>query len=150
MIAAREELLRPLAGIDGLAIIDSDPSGYPGSSISEFVALLGEHRGLLDRLRPDIELVYWMHIGWGSSSRLYELGELDGGTRDEHVETLMRLKSLDPEPWSVAILRPPALGEAAGWLPHWVEALPLAEDIGIGTASSISTTTRSSSSHHFR
>ena len=29
MIACREELLRPMAGINGLVLIDSDQGGYP-------------------------------------------------------------------------------------------------------------------------
>lgn len=64
MIEWREKLLRPLAAADGITIIDSDPGGYPGSTNAEFVNLLALHRRMLDRLRPGIELYYWMHVGW--------------------------------------------------------------------------------------
>jgi len=56
--------LKYLAKTDGVAIIDSDPGGYIGSTNREFVDLLLEHRKMFDRLRPGIELIYWMHAGW--------------------------------------------------------------------------------------
>jgi hypothetical protein len=102
MIDWREKLLRPLRNADGITIIDSDPGGYPNSSIAEFVNLLGEHRKMLDRVRPGIELVYWMHVGWRCWGRLYEQGKLIFGTPEEHNETLTRLKELNPEPWGMA------------------------------------------------
>ena len=101
MMRRREELLRPLAQADGVAIIDSDPGGYPGSTNAEFVHLLDEHRQMLDRLRPGIELIYWMHMGWEAYSRFYATGRLQGGTAEEHVDALERLKKLNPEPWSL-------------------------------------------------
>ena len=82
MMAWREELLRPLAKIDGVAIIDSDPGGYPGSTNDQFVNLLAEHRKMLDQLRPGIELYYWMHAGWQAYARFYRDGRNslgDGG-----------------------------------------------------------------------
>lgn len=102
MIDWREKLLRPLKGLDGITIIDSDPGGYPNSPISEFVNLLGEHRKMLDRIRPGIELVYWMHVGWRCWGRLYEQGKLIFGTPEEHDETVTLLKELNPEPWGMA------------------------------------------------
>jgi len=109
----REELLRPLSRVDGVCIIDSDPGGYPGSAIAEFVNLLVEHRGMLDRLRPGIELVYWMHVGWRGWSRLYEQGKLVFGTEEEQLEALSRLVAFNPEPWGLA------------------NGLPFAEQLGI-------------------
>lgn len=99
MMRRREELLRPLAEADGVAIIDSDPGGYPGSSNAEFVHLLGEHRAMLDRLRPGMELIYWMHAGWEAYSRFYLTGRFQAGTAEEHLDALQRLKALNPEPW---------------------------------------------------
>jgi hypothetical protein len=104
MIKWREKLFRPLAEMDGLLIADSDPGGYPGSNNSEFVNLLGEHRKMLDRLRPGIELCYFMHAGWEGYSRYYETGEGGNsvwGTPAEAVDVLTRLKKLDPKPWSI-------------------------------------------------
>jgi hypothetical protein len=43
------------------------------------VALLEAHRRLFDRLRPGIELVYWMHAGWEAYCRFYQTGEIAWG-----------------------------------------------------------------------
>lgn len=102
MMVWREQLLRPLAQVDAVAIIDSDPGGYPGSTNAEFVNLLMEHRRLLDRLRPGIELVYWMHVGWQGYCRFYQTGRFSWGTEEENVDVLSRLKALNPEPWGLA------------------------------------------------
>jgi hypothetical protein len=63
IFARREELMRPLAGADAVAVIDSNPGGWPGSTDEEFTLLLSDHRQMLDRLRPGIELHYWMLVG---------------------------------------------------------------------------------------
>ncbi len=102
MMARREKLLRPLARFDAISIIDSDPGGYPGSTNAEFVNLLMEHRKLFDRLRPGIELVYWMHVGWQGYCRFYQTGKFSWGTEQEQVDVLNRLKALNPEPWGIA------------------------------------------------
>jgi hypothetical protein len=102
LVRRREVLLRPLANVDGVCIIDSDPGCYPGSTISEFVNLLAEHRKMLDQLRPGIELIYWMHAGWRGWCRFYEQGRLIPGTEEEHLDTLSRLVALNPEPWGLA------------------------------------------------
>jgi len=101
MIKWRGELLRPLAKLDGIAIIDSDPGGYPGSTNEQFVNLLGEYRGMLNRLRPGIQLYYWMHAGWESYGRFYQTGKFKWGTAEEARDVLTRLKKLDPEPWGI-------------------------------------------------
>jgi hypothetical protein len=102
MMRRREEVLRPLAAADGLVIIDSDPGGYAGSTNAEFVGLLAEHRKLLDRLRPGVELVYWMHAGWPAYSRFYASGSFKRGTEAENEEALSLLKARQLEPWGVA------------------------------------------------
>jgi hypothetical protein len=102
MNAWRRKLLEPLKEVDGIATIDSDPGGYPGSTIADFVGLLAEERKMLDSLRPGIELLYWMHAGWRGWSRLYETATFKLGTPDEYEETVERLVKLNPEPWSMA------------------------------------------------
>jgi hypothetical protein len=103
MMARRETLLRPLAEMDGLVIIDSDPAGYSGSTNREFVDLLTHHRRLLDQLRPGaIELVYWVWAGWQSYSRFAETGNFAWGTEDEFLETISLLNKQNPEPWGIA------------------------------------------------
>jgi hypothetical protein len=103
MMVRRETLLKPLAKMDGLVIIDSDPGGYPNSTNREFVDLLMRHRRLLDRLRPGgIELIYWTWVGWQSYGRLLATGDFAWGTEQEFVDTLSMLKERNPEPWGIA------------------------------------------------
>jgi hypothetical protein len=102
LIDWRETQFRPLAAADGVAIIDSDPGGYAGSTSAEFVNLLAEHRKMFDRLRPGIELWYWMHVGWEGYCRFYKTGRFSWGTPEEQLDTLSRLKAINPEPWGIA------------------------------------------------
>jgi hypothetical protein len=123
MIDWREKLLRPLAKMDGIAIIDSDPGGYPGSNNQQFANLLEAHRKMLNRLRPGIELCYWMHVGWEGYCRFYATGKFTWGTPAEARDILRRLKALDLDPWQITI--------------HTMEAPPngtdlaLAEEMGL-------------------
>ena len=102
LIERRKEVFRPLRKVDGVAIIDSDPGGYPGSTNPEFVNLLLAHRKMFDRLRPGIELVYWNHVGWPAYGRWYQTGKFNFGTEAEFVEALTLLKQFDPKPWGIA------------------------------------------------
>ena len=102
MIRRREKQLRPLAQVDAITIIDSDPGGYPGSTNKEFVNLFLEHRKMLDRIRPGIELIYWMHAGWEGYGRYYATSEFAMGKESEYLEILESLKEHNPEPWGVA------------------------------------------------
>ena len=102
MMRQRTTLLGFLRKADGVVIIDSDPGGYPGSTNAEFVDLMLEHRQLLDRLRPGIELVYWMHVGWPAYGRWYQSGKFNWGTEAEGVEALTLLKQRNPKPWGIA------------------------------------------------
>ena len=102
LIERRRELFRPLAKVDGVVIIDSDPGGYPGSTNAEFVNLLLAHRRMFDSLRPGIELVYWNHVGWPAYGRWYQTGKFNFGTEAEFVEALTMLKQADPKPWGIA------------------------------------------------
>jgi hypothetical protein len=102
MMEWREKLFRPLAKVDGVSIIDSDPGGYPGSTNAEFVNLLLEHRKMFDRLRPGIELIYWMHVGWRGYCDFYKTGKFRWATEQENLEALGLLKDRNPEPWGIA------------------------------------------------
>ena len=103
MIKRYEDLLRPLAQIDALTVIDSDPGGYPGSTNAQFVNLLAEYRQMLNRLRPGIELYYWMHAGWEAYCRFYQSGEFKWGTAEEARDVLTRLQKLKLEPWGITV-----------------------------------------------
>lgn len=98
----REHVFAPLKNADAVAIIDSDPGGYPGSTNQEFVNLLVAHRKMFDQLRPGIELVYWMHAGWESYARYYATGKLMLGDDAEHLDCLQRLAAANPAPWGIA------------------------------------------------
>ena len=103
----RREVLEPLCRADGLWVIDSDPGGYAGSPPEEFVALLGRYRGVLDSLRPGIELIYWMWFGWSA-----------GTNREESWRAVLAgLKNLNPEPWSMHVCLP--------------EHVPVAREMGV-------------------
>lgn len=105
LIARRTPLLQYFKEADGFAIIDSDPGGYPGSTDHEFVDLLAAHRKLFDRLRPGIELLYWMHAGWAGYSRFYATAEFHPSTDAEFTETLRLLDKANLAPWGIATAR---------------------------------------------
>jgi len=127
LIDWRQRLLRPLAQMDGIAIIDSDPGGFPGSTNAEFVTLLADHRNMLDQIRPGIELYYWMHVGWEAYSLYYATGHFRWGTPPEAEDVLRKLKNIDPRPWGITIhtLDPPPNGTD----------LKLAEKFGVASTS---------------
>ena len=102
LMARRAKLMPYLAETDGVAIIDSDPGGYPGSTNQEFVDLMVRHRQLFDQFRPGIELIYWMHAGWLGYNRFYQTGVLEFSTPEENADCLRRLADAAPEPWSIA------------------------------------------------
>jgi hypothetical protein len=112
MIAWREKLVRYLAQTDAVSMIDSDPGGYPGSKNADFVTLLGEHRKMLDRIRPGIELDYWVLWGWQAWSRFYATGKLRK-VESESLDLVAGFRDLNPEPWGLA------------------DGLPYAERLGI-------------------
>jgi hypothetical protein len=99
MMTRRERLLRPLAKVDGVIIIDSDPGGYSKATNDQFVTLLTEHRKVLDRLRPGIELVYWMWAGWQAYGRYYDTQQFKWGEPEEFVDILNRMAQANLEPW---------------------------------------------------
>jgi hypothetical protein len=103
MIDRRQQLLRSMSNLDGLVLIDSDPGGYPGSTNEEFANLLYEHRKMLDRMRPGIELVYWMHVGWEGYSRYLATGQFQWGKPEEAEDLLGRLNKLKMDPWRITI-----------------------------------------------
>ena len=112
MIERREKFLRPMAEMDGLVLIDSDPSGYPGSTNAQFADLLYEYRKMLNQLRPGIELVYWMHVGWQAYSEFEATGKFRWGTPEEAEDLMVKLNKLPLQPWRITIhtLNPPPNG----------------------------------------
>ncbi len=114
MMKRRESALRYLAKADAFAIIDSDPGSYPGSTNQEFVDLLRMYRELFDRLRPGIELIYWVHVGWPAYGRWYATGTFGWSTRDEYFEAITLVNKSKLEPWGLAGARREIL-DAPAW-----------------------------------
>ena len=109
-LAGRRTQLSFLANADAIAIIDSDPGGYPGSTNKEFVDLV---RGQVEVFRehsPGGEFVYWMLAGWESYCRFWARNEEDGEGQgnmwsdwqgDDFIETLTLMNEVIEPPWSV-------------------------------------------------
>jgi hypothetical protein len=103
MVAVREAHLRPLAHMDGCVIIDSDTGSFPGAKNDDFVNILLAHRRMLDRLRPGIELLYWMHVGWEAYGRYHATKQFAWASRDEVADLLAKLEAADPAPWGISV-----------------------------------------------
>jgi len=108
----RRKQFEPLRTADALAIIDSDPGGYIGSTNDEFVALV---KGQIEGFRsfnPQAELIYWMLAGWENYNRFWAAAQGDPTVEMwEHFkgegfqETLRMMQAEVPEPWSVFTMR---------------------------------------------
>lgn len=107
LLAARRLQFAALAGADGIAIIDSDPGGFPGSDNEAFVRLLAAQTDLLRQVHPRAELIYWMWVGWENYNRFWAEAAAQGGEPALHIdestftETLALLRARVAEPWSV-------------------------------------------------
>jgi len=64
---------------------------------------------MFNRIRPGIELLYWMHAGWEGYGRYHATGKFAWGTREEAEDLLAKLKKVDLEPWAISVhsLHPP-------------------------------------------
>ncbi len=115
MLRRRELLLGKLREVDGVSIIDSDPGGFIGSSNAEFVELLRLKLTALRELSPNVELYYWMHVGWENYNRFWaEARTWQDPTShppirwdlDVFTETLRLMVERVPEPWGVFVNHP--------------------------------------------
>jgi hypothetical protein len=106
----RRNQLAYLARADALAVIDSDPGGYPGSTNDEFVELLRGQIDVYRTLNPRAELIYWMLFGWENYNRFWAAAQGwtpgDPAPRIEvrpevFAETVDLIQKRIPEPWSL-------------------------------------------------
>jgi len=113
-LAARRRQFELLAGADALAVIDSDPGGYIGSTRDDFVMLARTQTEVFRSFNPKAEFIYWMLAGWENYNRFWEktLKDPDAAshmwsdwTADEFPETLALMRRDIPEPWSALSLR---------------------------------------------
>ena len=90
MLAARRTQWSYLAKVDGLAIIDSDPGGWPNSPSEDFVKLFSLLAGVMRQVNPQVGIYYWIWGGWP-----------DNGLRQTYLDILGLLKEKLDFPWSV-------------------------------------------------
>jgi len=92
---SREALYRIVNNVDGVCVIDSDPGGWAGSPLSDYVRILKGCRTLLDRHNvhgSQAKVINWLWTGWGRP-----LGSPDG---PQFIgETIRAMKADMPEPW---------------------------------------------------
>jgi hypothetical protein len=122
LLAGRRNQLAPLRAADGLAIIDSDPGGFIGSTNDEFVHLMQGQIEVFRELNPSAELIYWMLFGWENYNRFWAQAqswqEGDPPPRvdcrpEVFADTLERICARTPEPWSLFACFPEHAGVVA-------------------------------------
>ena len=119
LLAGRRNQLASLKEADALAIIDSDPGGFIGSTNDEFVDLVHGQIEVFRELNPSAELIYWMLFGWENYNRFWaesqawQAGEppprIERRT-EVYAETLDRIQARIPEPWSLFACFPEHVG----------------------------------------
>jgi len=103
--AGRRNQLSFLRNADALAIIDSDPGGYAGSTVDEMVMLMEGQAAALRSFNPDAEFIYWMWFGWETVNRFLEITAAGGDApmaaddEEEFTRTLSLIRKRIPEPW---------------------------------------------------
>ena len=108
--AGRERQFSFITNADALAIIDSDPGGYIGSTNDAFVRLMHGQITAFRKHNPSAELIYWMLAGWENYNKFWEgqLSDRDERTQmwdnlqgDDFVDTLTFMRDTVSEPWSL-------------------------------------------------
>jgi len=131
--SGRRNQLSFLPNVDALAIIDSDPGGFPGSSVDELVMLMEGQAAALRMHNPKAEFIYWMWLGWEYINSFHArtaAGEAVSmafqDNPEEFTPVLTSLRARMPEPWSLLHCLPQhdqaidALGlrDKAMWFPY--------------------------------
>ena len=131
----RRNQFAPLQQADALAIIDSDPGGFIGSTNDEFVALMQVQADVFRSFHPGAEVIYWMLAGWETYNRFWAEAGASGQAirqadpqKNDFAETLALMQEQVPEPWSIFASTPDhntaidqlALRRKAMWFPYGV------------------------------
>ena len=117
----RAKQLALIGNADGLAIIDSDPGGYAGSTDDEFVALAEQQLAVFRQYNPQAHLYYWMLFGWEPYNRFWDQmrrARSEGRTQAPHLSienarpedfepVLQMLTDRIADPWGVLCGFPP-------------------------------------------
>jgi len=117
-LKGRRAQLSLLHNADALAIIDSDPGGYIGSTNDEFVSLVQAQLEAFRSFNPDGEFIYWMLAGWESYNRFWQDAADNQGQADmwkdwkgeEFTQTLALMRDRVREPWWVYAWLPEHMG----------------------------------------
>ena len=120
LLAQRSNALRFTPEADAIAIIDSDPGGYIGSTNAEFASLCVQQAQVFRQFNPAGEFVYWMLTGWETYCRFWaaqrDASDANPDPWQYHTpadfdETLALLQAHLPAPWWMT-----------GWLPQHKQA----------------------------
>jgi hypothetical protein len=107
MMEIRHGLLSYLRNADGIAVIDSDPGGYIGSTNAEFTALLWRYVELVKELNPQAKLYYWQWVGWESYNRFWAASQKSSApvqiefSKNDCLEVVKALLAKPQEPWAL-------------------------------------------------
>jgi len=102
IMQSHEALYRIVDNVDGVCTIDSDPGGYPGSTIDEFIQIMNGCRKLLDRYNihgRKAKFINWMWSGWVREVKRESWPEV-------LAKTIQAMKKHVPEPWWLIAGRP--------------------------------------------
>jgi len=131
----RRNQFAPLRQADALAIIDSDPGGFIGSTNDEFVMLMQAQADVFRSFNPAAEVIYWMLAGWETYNRFWAEASASGEAtrhadpqKNDFAETLALMQQQVPEPWSLFASTPDHntaidrldLRQKATWFPYGV------------------------------
>ena len=106
----RRAQFEPIAHANALAIIDSDPGGYIGSTNEEFVDLMAGQLEVFRSFNRQAELYYWMLDGWENYNRFWAEAQRQTAGGPPPVlrielpafeQTLSAMKRKIAEPWGV-------------------------------------------------
>lgn len=102
----RKEHLQYLERADGVAVIDADPGGYPGSTSEDFADLLLGYLDLIQEINPAMRLYYWMWFGWEMNNRHAEAARGKATSSDGFTWTVPLLDFIaltSPKDYQIAI-----------------------------------------------
>jgi hypothetical protein len=109
-LEGRRAQFEPIAHANALAIIDSDPGGYIGSTNEEFVDLMAGQIEVFRSFNRQAELYYWMLDGWENYNRFWAEAQRQTAGGPPPVlrieltafeQTLSAMKRKIAEPWGV-------------------------------------------------
>jgi len=95
VMESREAFYRIVNNVDGVCTIDSDPGGWLGSPLSDYMKILKGCRALLDEHNihgRDAKIINWLWTGWGHRLEI-------PGNLPVIADTVRAMKAEMPEPW---------------------------------------------------